>query len=305
MSWGVRLAAVFLLLLAVVGLFADALAPYDPFALSSDSLKPPAAAHPLGTDSIGRDTLSALIHGIRPTLAVGLLAALIAAVVGVTVGAVSGYFGGWVDLVLMRITEFVQMFPVFFLAVTVVALTGPGQFKVILILGLAGWEGIARLVRVGFLSLNESEFVHAARSVGCSDLRLILRHILPNAIAPAVVAASFVIGRAILAEAGLSFLGLGDPSIVSWGQMLNNAQQFLRTAWWMAVFPGLAIGLTVVAANLAGDALNDFLNPRLRGMPASGRRRVTDTAAGEEPETKAPAGQAGGRLAPTPGSRAS
>jgi peptide/nickel transport system permease protein len=177
---------------------------------------------------------------------------------------VSGYFGGVTDLVLMRVAEFFQMFPVFFLAIVVVTLTGPGLTKVILVLGLAGWPGIARLVRVGILSLRKSEFVEAAVATGCSNQRLIVRHILPNGIAPAVVAASFVVGRAILAEAGLSFLGLGDPSAASWGQMLNNAQQFLNRGWWLALFPGSAIALTVITANAMGDALNDFMNPRTR-----------------------------------------
>jgi peptide/nickel transport system permease protein len=218
----------------------------------------------MGTDNIGRDIFSGIIAGASTALAVGFFTALISAVLGVLIGALSGYFGGATDVVLMRIAEFFQMFPVFFVAIVIVTLTGPGLAKVILVLGIAGWPGIARLVRVGLLSLKKAEFVEAAVATGCSNQRLILRHLLPNGVAPAVVAASFVVGRAILAEAGLSFLGLGDPTVASWGQMLNNAQQFLTRAWWLALFPGIAIALTVIAANALGDALNDFMNPRTR-----------------------------------------
>jgi peptide/nickel transport system permease protein len=272
MSWGLRLAVAYLLLLVFASVFAPLIAPYDPFDLSQDALSAPTALHPLGTDNIGRDVLSRLIYGAQPTLMVGFFAALVASAIGFAIGALSGYFGGWADLVLIRVAEFFQMFPVFFLALVVVTLTGPGHVKVILILGLASWPGIARLVRVGFLSLKRVEFTEAALCLGASDRRVILRHILPNASPPAIVASSFVVGQAILTEAGLDFFGLGDPTLVSWGQMLNNAQQFLARGWWLSLFPGLAIVLTVVAANTLGDALNDFLNPKLR------RTRVSDDA---------------------------
>jgi peptide/nickel transport system permease protein len=261
---GTRLALLYLALLVVLAVGASRIAPYDPFALSQDALSPPTSRHVMGTDNIGRDILSGIIHGSSAALAVGVFTAFVAAALGVLIGALSGYFGGVTDLVLMRVAEFFQMFPVFFLAIVVVTLTGPGLVKVILILGIAGWPGIARLVRVAMLSLKKAEFVEAAISMGCSNRRVIVRHILPNGVAPATVAASFVIGRAILAEAGLSFLGLGDPSVASWGQMLNNAQQFLTRAWWLALFPGAAIALTVIAANALGDALNDYMNPRTR-----------------------------------------
>jgi peptide/nickel transport system permease protein len=275
MSWSVRLILVYVGLLVFLSVAASRVAPYDPFALSEASLSPPTPAHWLGTDNIGRDIFSGILHGAGTALAVGFFTALLATVVGIVVGSLSGYFGGVTDLVLMRVAEFFQMFPVFFLAIVIVTLTGPGLTKVILVLGLAGWPGIARLVRVGMLSLRKSEFVEAAVATGCSNQRLILRHILPNGMAPAVVTASFVVGRAILAEAGLSFLGLGDPSAVSWGQMLNNAQQFLNRGWWLALFPGTAIALTVITANAMGDALNDFMNPRTR------RRTI------EKPESRA------------------
>jgi peptide/nickel transport system permease protein len=261
---GPKLAVAYLALLVVLALGGSWLAPYDPFALSQSALSPPNAEHLMGTDNIGRDIFSGIIAGASTTLAVGLCTALIAGILGVLIGALAGYFGGGLDLGLMRVAEFFLMFPVFFVAIVIVALTGPGLSKVILVIGLTSWPGIARLVRVAILSLKKAEFVESAVALGCSSSRLVARHILPNGVAPAIVAASFVVGRSILTEAGLSFLGLGDPSLVSWGQMLNNAQQFLTRAWWLALFPGIAIALTVIAANALGDTLNDFMNPRLR-----------------------------------------
>jgi len=271
-SLATSLALVYLTLLLVMAIFGSQIAPYDPFALSQSALSPPSAEHLMGTDNIGRDIFSGVIVGARTTVAVGLFAAVMAGLLGIVIGSLSGYFGGTLDLALMRVAEFFLMFPVFFVAIVVVTLSGPGLSKVILVIGLTSWPGIARLVRVAMLSLKKSEFVESAIAMGCATPRLIVRHILPNGIAPAVVAASFIVGRAILAEAGLSFLGLGDPSLVSWGQMLNNAQQFLTRAWWLALFPGIAIAVTVVAANTLGDTLNDFMNPRLRartGAPAA------------------------------------
>jgi peptide/nickel transport system permease protein len=261
---GTRLALLYLGVMVVMAIFGTKIAPYDPFALSQEALSPPTSQHLMGTDNIGRDIFSGIIVGSTTALSVGFFTAIVAALLGVLVGALSGYFGGVADLVLMRVAEFFQMFPVFFLAIVIVTLTGPGLAKVIFVLGIASWPGIARLVRVSMLSLKKSEFVEAAIATGCSNQRLIVRHILPNGVAPAVVAASFIVGRSILAEAGLSFLGLGDPSVASWGQMLNNAQQFLARGWWLALFPGIAIALTVIASNALGDALNDFMNPRTR-----------------------------------------
>jgi len=260
----VKLALGFMAVLVLLAIAGGKVAPYDPFALSQESLSPPTAQHLMGTDNIGRDIFSGIIVGSTTALSVGFFTAIVAALLGVLVGALSGYFGGVSDVVLMRVAEFFQMFPVFFLAIVVVTLTGPGLVKVIVVLGIAGWPGIARLVRVSMLSLKKAEFVEAAIATGCTNQRLILRHILPNGVAPAIVAASFVVGRAILTEAGLSFLGLGDPSVASWGQMLNNAQQFLTRGWWLALFPGIAIALTVIATNTLGDGLNDVMNPRTR-----------------------------------------
>jgi peptide/nickel transport system permease protein len=279
----VKLALGFMALVVLLAIAGSKVAPYDPFALSQEALSPPTGEHLMGTDNIGRDIFSGIIVGSTTALSVGSFTAILAALLGVVVGALSGYFGGVADVVLMRVAEFFQMFPVFFLAIVVVTLTGPGLVKVIIVLGIAGWPGIARLVRVSMLSLKKAEFVEAAVATGCSNQRLIVRHILPNGVAPAIVAASFVVGRAILTEAGLSFLGLGDPSVASWGQMLNNAQQFLTRGWWLALFPGIAIALTVIATNTLGDGLNDVMNPRTRRARMPNLSKLVGVAARTAP----------------------
>lgn len=255
--------AVVALLVAAAGA-APLLAARDPLRTSASAFRTPGAGALLGTDNLGRDVWSGVVHGARVSLAVGVLAALASAAIGVAVGAAAGYAGGRLDAWLMRGAELFQTIPQFFLALVVVALIGRGLGKVILVLGLLGWPLIARLVRAEFLSLKQREFVEAARAIGMPGWRVAGGVILPNALAPAVVAASFGVAEAILLEAGLSFFGLGDPNLVSWGQMLQSAQGYLRRAWWMAVFPGLAIFLAVFGFNLLGDGLNDALNPRLR-----------------------------------------
>jgi peptide/nickel transport system permease protein len=195
---------------------------------------------------------------------VGVLAAGFAALIGVAIGAAAGAAGGRVDAVLMRLSDLLQTIPQFFLALLIVALAGRGLWKIVAVLAILGWPLTARLVRAEFLSLREREFVEAARALGMSDLRIAVVVMLPNAIPPAIVAATLGVAEAVLLEAGLSFFGLGDPNLMSWGLMLQNAQGFLRRAWWMAVFPGLAIFTAVLAFNLFGDGLSDALNPRLR-----------------------------------------
>jgi peptide/nickel transport system permease protein len=219
----------------------------------------------MGTDDLGRDILSGVLWGARVSIAVGLLAALTSTVIGVVIGAAAGFYGRTLDDVLMRVTEFFLVIPRFFLVLVMVALFGNSVWHVILVIGILSWPVTARLVRVEFLSLREKEFVEGSRAVGASDPRIILRHILPNAFPPIVVSGSLQIARAILMEAGLSFLGLGDPNQASWGVMLYNAQRFLRQAWWTAAFPGLAIFFIVMGFNLVGDGLNDALNPRQKG----------------------------------------
>jgi peptide/nickel transport system permease protein len=203
-----------------------------------------------------------VVFGSRISLTVGVLSALIAVVVGVVVGALAGYFGGWLDTLLMRIAEFFQTLPRFVVALIVIALFGTSVLKMIVVIAALSWPQLARVVRASVAALAQSQFVDAARVAGMGHGAIIVREILPNVAAPIVVLGSLDIAMAILIEASLSFFGLGDPNHVSWGAMLNDAQQYLRSAWWMSAFAGLAIALTVLSFNVLGDALNDALNPR-------------------------------------------
>jgi peptide/nickel transport system permease protein len=260
---GARLAAGALALLIAVAVLADWLAPTGPFQLTPHALAPPGPGHLFGTDDLGRDVLSGVIYGARVSLLVGLLAAATSTILGVLIGALAGFYGGWLDSALMRTTEFFQVLPRFFVALLVAAVLGAGVWKVILVIGFLGWPQVARLIRGEVLSLKQRDFVQASRAVGLVNTRILFRHVLPNAIPSGIVAGSLDVGQAILLEASLSFLGIGDPNFMSWGKMLNNAQRFLRAAWWMSLFPGLAIFATVLAVNLAGDGLTDAIDPRL------------------------------------------
>lgn len=248
-----------LLLLAPVLLAAVTapwLAPFDPWAAAGPALQAPSGQHWLGTDDIGRDMLSLIIYGARTSLMVGLSVALLALSLGGLIGLVSGYAGGWIDDLLMRLTELFQVLPRFFLALVVISLFGNSLIHLILVLALTSWSGLARLARAEVLSLRERDFVVGARAVGVKPLRILSRHILPNAVGPLLASAALVVSAAILTEAGLSFLGLGDPNTVSWGYLLNNAQPFLRRAWWLPLFPGLAIVITVLGISLTLEAVN-------------------------------------------------
>ena len=246
-----------------VAVLAPQLSPHDPFALGEQSLLPPQRDHLMGTDDLGRDTLSRVIYGARVPLLVGFLATATSFILGVLVGSVSGYFGGLVDDALMRATEYVLVIPRFFLAMLIVAMLGTGIMKIVLVIGVLGWPEVARVVRAQFLTFREREFVLAARAIGASHTKIIFKEILPNAIPPAIVVASVLVARAILSEAGLSFLGLGDPNLISWGSLLSEAQERIWSSIWLAVFPGVAISLLVLCVNLLGDGINDALNPRL------------------------------------------
>lgn len=248
----------------VVAVLADVIAPTSPFALVGDPLQAPDAEFWFGTDDLGRSVFAGVVHGTRTSLLVGLSVAGAAFVIGSIIGGIAGYAGGWIDDLLMRFTELLQVLPRFFLALVVVALFGSSLFNLIVVLALTSWVFTARLARAGILTIKQRDYVLAARSLGSGHARNLATHIVPNALAPVIVNAALQVGRAILIEAGLSFLGLGDPNVISWGQMLNDAQAFMRTAWWMAVFPGSAIALTILGVNLLGDALNDYWNPRLR-----------------------------------------
>lgn len=252
--------------------FADSLAPYDPFASVAPALQPPSASHWMGTDDLGRDILSGVLHGARTSMLVAVAVLAIASAIGIAVGVTSGYLGGVVDEALMRATELVQTVPRFFLAILVVAFFGVGLENVVVVLGLTSWPLLARILRAEVLTIRELEFVVAARSVGASGARIVLRHVLPNALPPAVVVVSLLASSVILIEAGLGFLGLGDPDAMSWGYLANNAQAFLRVAWWTAVFPGLAIASSILGINLLSDALSDALNPLRTTSPYVGTR---------------------------------
>jgi peptide/nickel transport system permease protein len=242
-----------------VALVGPALVPGDPFASAGPPLGAPSAEHIFGTDNLGRDLVRAVIHGIRTSVVVVAWVILIATVLGLAVGLVAGYRGGWVDDALMRLTELFQSVPRFFLVLLVLALFGTGTDNLILVLGVTSWPMLARVVRADVLSMREREFVEAARSLGASDARILVRHLLPNVVPAAVVVVSLLASRIILLEASLSFLGLGDAGVMSLGFLVSNAQRFIRVAWWMSVFPGAALAVAVLAVNLLSDGLNDSL----------------------------------------------
>ena len=266
---GLLVGAVLLGLFALVSLLAPVIAPHDPLAVAGGggaTLERPTAAHPLGTDALGRDLLSRVLWAGRVSLAVGVGAELLAALIGCLVGVVAGFYGGRLDAVLMRGTDVVMAFPSLVLAIGLIAVfEQPGLDKVVIVLVALGWTTIARVVRGAVLALKRREFVQAARALGAGDASIMFRHLLPNALGSLLVAATIGIGGNMVAEAGLSFLGLGAQSpTISWGAMLADGQTFLGSAPWVAVFPGLALLLAVLGVNLLGDGLRDVLDPRFR-----------------------------------------
>ncbi len=261
------------LLVVIAGLLADVLAPGDPFRTVGDPLLSPSGAHIMGTDNLGRDVFGAVIHGARTSMIVVLGVSAIASVIGLTVGVVAGYRGGWIDDLLMRITELFQSVPRFFLVLLIVALFGGGLDNLIYVLALTSWPTLARVSRAEVLSVRDRDYVEAARSIGATDRRIVLRHVVPNVLPTALVVIALTGSRIILLEASLSFLGLGDPTVMSWGYLVSNAQRFLRVAWWMSVFPGLAIAISVLGINLMSDALNDVLASYSKAPSRSRRLR--------------------------------
>jgi len=254
-----------LALLVAFALLGPALVPFDPTRTGiGPSMAAPGAPHWMGTDELGRDVLSRAAGGLRISLLVGFSAAGTATLIGLLVGGMAGFFGGLIDDALMRLTEIFQVIPRFFLAILLVAFFGAGLFNIIFAIAILGWPEVARLVRAEVLTLRGRQFVDAARVAGASRTALIVGEILPNAMGPVVVKTSLLVGQAMLLEAGLSYLGLGDPSVVSLGVMLQEAQQIMRSAWWTSAFPGVLIFLAVLALNLLGDGLNDVLDPRAR-----------------------------------------
>jgi peptide/nickel transport system permease protein len=255
---------VVVLFLLLIALGADVLSPAERGGLGAGSLRPPGAGAPMGTDDLTRDVFHRFVHGSRVSLLIGLLAAATSTLIGVSIGLVAGFYGSAIDDALMRFTEAIQITPRFFLALVVAVVFGASLINVALVIGLLSWPAIARLIRAEVLSVREQEYVQAARAIGANNRVIMWRHILPNSTASAVVAGSLLISQAILIESALSFLGLGDPGKPSWGLMLNQAQPFIRIAWWLSLFPGLGIFLASLGFNLLGDGLNEALNPRLR-----------------------------------------
>ncbi|MGA2314930.1 MAG: ABC transporter permease [Thermodesulfobacteriota bacterium] len=255
------------MIIFLIAISAALLSPYDPGKTDvSLKLKPPSLHNYLGTDQLGRDVFSRMLHGSRISLTVGFIAVGISILIGVLVGATAGYYGSWLDSLLMRFVDTMLCFPSFFLILTVVALMGPSLTNIMVVIGITSWMGTARFVRAEFLSLRERDFTQAAKALGVKDLRIIFRHILPNALAPVFVTATLSVASAILVEAGLSFLGFGvQPPAPSWGNILTEGRTYIFDAWWLTVFPGLAILITVLSFNLVGEGLRDALDPRLRG----------------------------------------
>jgi peptide/nickel transport system permease protein len=239
--------------------------PVAPFEIVGRPFTPPFedATLPLGSDYLGRDILAGMVVGGRATLAVGLAAAAITVTIGLTVGALAGYFGGWIDETLSRFTEIFQVMPSLLFAMVLMTLFDPSLTTAIVAIGMVTWTSTARLARAEFMRLRKLEYVSAARALGAGPLRLMLREILPNAAPPLIVSATLIIGIAILFEAGLSFLGLSDPNVMSWGLMIGSNRKYVLDAWWAVTFPGFAIFLTALAVSLVGDGLNDALNPKM------------------------------------------
>ncbi len=253
--------------LVITAVLAPFIAPYEPTEIDVyNVLSPPTRDHLMGTDELGRDLLSRIIWGSRVSLKVGFVAVGIALLIGIAVGAAAGFYGGNVDAILMRFVDIMLAFPTFFLILAVIAILEPSIFTIMAVIGVTSWMDVARLVRAEFLTLKERDFVDAARAVGVRNMRLIFRHILPNALSPVFVAATFGIAGAILIESGLSFLGLGvQPPDPSWGNILTSGKDNIEVAWWLSLYPGLAILITVLSYNLVGEGLRDALDPRLWG----------------------------------------
>lgn len=252
--------------LVIVALFAPYIAPYSYDEVNYDeSLKPPSPQHILGTDILGRDIFSRIVYGSRVSLEVGIIAVAISVLIGVTLGLISGYFGGWVDVIIMRLVDITYSFPFLLFAIAIMTILGPGMINVFIAIGIINWAWFARVTRGSVLSAKEQEYVLAAVAMGASPSRIMFKHIMPNVIAPVIVGAALNSGYAILAEAALSFLGIGvQPPYPSWGLMLSDARNYISTAPWMTIYPGLAIALTVLGFILLGNGLRDAIDPRLK-----------------------------------------
>lgn len=257
--------AVIVVFLFFFAVFAPPLSPHDPNEIDRKQiLEPPSLRHPLGTDDLGRDVLSRMLYGSRISLAVGFVAVGIATFIGIILGALAGYYGSWTDRIIMRFVDIMLTIPAFFLILAVIAFIGPSIWNIMIVIGVTSWMGIARFVRAEFLSLKEREFILAAKALGASDFRIIFRHILINSLAPVLVTAVLMVATAVLLESALSFLGFGvQPPTPSWGNILTLGKDNIEIAWWLSVFPGLAIFITVLGYYLLGEGIRDTIDPRL------------------------------------------
>ena len=256
---------VVVLMLFVLSILAPLISPYDPSSINAwEVLQPPSPKHWFGTDELGRDVFSRIIYGARISLKVGFVSVGIAVTIGTLTGLAAGYYGRWADTILMRFVDIMLCFPTFFLILAVIAFLQPSIWVIMTVIGLTGWMGVARLVRAEVLSIREMEYVMAARCIGCSDARIMFRHILPNAISPVLVAATLGVAGGILTESSLSFLGIGvQPPTPSWGNILTSGKDYIEFAWWLSFFPGMAILVTVLSYNLLGEGIRDALDPRI------------------------------------------
>ena len=263
---GAMMGSLILAAVVLTALLAPVVYPGDPLRIVGPAELWPFqdARFPLGTDALGRDIAAMLAHGARTTLLIGILASAASTVIGVTVGAVAGYYGGWVDEAAMRGTELFQTIPNLIFILTIVVILGPSVAHIIIAIGVVSWTSIARLTRAEFLALRNRDFVQACRAMGLGDVAIITGEILPNALPPVIVLSSLIIAGAVLFESAVSFLGLGDPNVASWGKLIGDGRELIRTSWYVCTIPGLAIVVTVLSLNLIGDGLNDVLNPRLR-----------------------------------------
>jgi peptide/nickel transport system permease protein len=263
---GALLGAVLILLVALMAVLAPLLYPTDSLRIvGAPELWPGEDPDfPFGTDSLGRDILAMIVHGARATLLIGLCASAVATLIGVTVGAVAGYFGGWVDEIAMRVAELFQTIPNLIFVLTIVVILGSTLSNIVIAIGIVSWTSIARMTRAEFLALRDREFVQACRAMGMGNGRIIVGEILPNALPPVIVLSSLVVAGAILFESAVSFLGLGDPNVASWGRLVGDGRLLIRSSWYICAIPGVAIMVTVLCLNLIGDGLNDALNPKLR-----------------------------------------
>lgn len=256
--------ALIILVVFVLAVLAPFIAPYDPDDINVKAiLLAPSAEHWMGTDGLGRDVLSRMLFGGQISLLVGLVAVGISTAIGIVLGALAGFYRGWVDTLIMRLVDIMLSIPSFFLILAVIAFLTPSIINIMIVIGLTSWMGVTRLVRAEFLSLREREFVMASRTLGAKDMRLIFTHLLPNSLTPIIVSSVLGVASAVLMESGLSFLGLGvQPPQASWGNILTDGKEYIQFAWWLSLFPGLAILVTVLGYNLLGEGLRDALDPR-------------------------------------------